>query len=205
MTQTDMPATGGGVAEAIRRRLPNALTVFRTAAAPGVMLAFAVLHRPAADWAAFLLFSGAAATDWIDGRLARKWGVVSPIGRMLDPIADKAIAAIALATLLGLHGLDPRLTIPAAAILLRETLVSGLREFLKGAEVVAVTQLAKWKTTAQLVALAMLLAAGGLGGAVGSILFGLGVAALWIAGVLTVVTGWDYFRRGLAHIRRETA
>ena len=185
--------------------LPNVLTILRVAAAPCVMLAFAALDRPAADWAAFLLFAAAAATDWVDGRLARAWGAVSPVGRMLDPIADKAVAAIALATLLGLYGLDPRLTVPTAAILLRETLVSGLREYLKGAEVVSVTPLAKWKTTAQLAAIAVLLAAGAVGGAVGALFWGLGVAGLWIAAVLTVVTGWDYFARGLAHIRKETA
>ena len=187
----------------MKARLPNILTIARVAAAPGILLVFSVAPRPTADLLAFLLFTGAAATDWIDGRLARAWGAISPVGRMLDPIADKALAAIALATLLGLHGLDPRLTIPAAAILLRETLVSGLREFLKGAEVVSVTTLAKWKTTAQLAALATLLASGAASGALSAALWALGVAALWIAGVLTAITGWDYFARGLAYIRRE--
>jgi CDP-diacylglycerol--glycerol-3-phosphate 3-phosphatidyltransferase len=190
----------------MRALVPNILTIARVAAAPGVLLVFAVLPRPGADLAAFLLFTIASATDWIDGRLARAWGATSPVGRMLDPIADKALALIALAALLGLHGLDPRLTVPAAAILLRETLVSGLREYLKGAEVLSVTALAKWKTTAQLAALATLLASGAVeGGALGSALWALGVAALWIAGALTVVTGWDYFSRGIAHIRREAA
>lgn len=177
--------------------LPNVLTVARVVAAPMVLLVFLVFERPAADWVAFALFTGAAATDWLDGRIARRWGVVSPLGRMLDPIADKAIAAIALATLLGLHGLNIWLALPVAVILLRETLVSGLREFLKGADILSVTTLAKWKTTAQLVAISVLFLAGPLG----PVVWWAGVAALWVAAALTAVTGWDYFIKGVAHIR----
>jgi CDP-diacylglycerol--glycerol-3-phosphate 3-phosphatidyltransferase len=181
--------------------LPNILTVARTVAAPFVLLAFSAFERPAADWVAFVLFTGAAATDWFDGWLARRYGSASGFGKMLDPIADKAIVAIALAALLGLHGLSLWLTLPVAVILLRETLVSGLREYLKGAEVLSVTGLAKWKTTVQLVAISLLLIAGPLGPA----MFWTGVAALWLAAALTAATGWDYFSKGIAHIRRQEA
>ena len=180
------------------RRLPNILTAARLAAAPGVLLAFAILPRPAADWTAALLFVGAALTDWLDGRLARAWGVESAFGRMLDPIADKAMAALALAALLGLYGPALWLAPPAAAILLREVVVSGLREHLGGGAL-AVTRAAKWKTTAQLGALAAMLAAGAIGAALGPDLgraaLALGAALLWYAAALTLWTGWDYLRR----------
>ncbi|MBD3624120.1 MAG: CDP-diacylglycerol--glycerol-3-phosphate 3-phosphatidyltransferase, partial [Rhodobacteraceae bacterium] len=141
--------------------LPNVLTVVRLLAAPAFALVFVVLPRPVADWLALVLFVGAAATDYLDGWLARKWGQVSAFGRMLDPIADKAMVVIALAVLMGLSGLNPWVLIPAAMILFREVFVSGLREFL-GADAgkLAVTKLAKWKTTVQMVAIPLLLLAG---------------------------------------------
>jgi CDP-diacylglycerol--glycerol-3-phosphate 3-phosphatidyltransferase len=185
--------------------VPNALTVGRVAAAPFVAFAMA------AGWhlAAFLLFTGAAATDWLDGRLARRWGQESAFGRMLDPIADKAMATIALAALLGAHGLSPVLVAPVAVIMLRETLVAGLREFLKGAEALSVTPLAKWKTTAQLTAIAALLAvepARALAGPdAGAGVMAGGLALLWVAAALTAATGWDYFRKGLALLPATTA
>lgn len=193
--------------------LPNLLTLFRLLAAPGVALAFALLPRPGADAVALVLFVAASATDWLDGFLARRWDQVSAFGRMLDPIADKAMVTIALAALLMLSGPDPWLVIPAAAIFLREAAVSGLREHLAGRVVIHVTPLAKWKTAAQMTAIAALLLAGlgqaalaggaegGLWGAAAQAapaISAAGLVLLWVAGALTAVTGWDYFRRGLA-------
>ncbi|TVQ56564.1 MAG: CDP-diacylglycerol--glycerol-3-phosphate 3-phosphatidyltransferase [Rhodobacteraceae bacterium] len=184
--------------------LPNVLTASRVVAAPCVALAFSAFDRPTADWVALLLFVGAAVTDWIDGWIARRHGSESAFGRMLDPIADKAMAAIALAVLMALYGLGPMLTIPVATILLRETLVAGLREFLGGASL-KVTRLAKWKTTAQLSAIAVLLAAApataALGVGAGAAVYALGLALLWLAAALTAVTGWDYFSKGMALLR----
>lgn len=184
-------------------RLPNALTFFRLAAAPGVALAFALAPRPLADALAFGLFAAAALTDWLDGWLARRLDAITPIGRMMDPIADKAMVAIALAALLAVHGAAAVLLLPAAAILFREVAVSGLREFLAGRLVVPVTFAAKAKTTAQMLAIGALLLAGAFGGALdpggpGAYLWGAGLAALWAAAAMTVWTGWDYFRRALA-------
>ena len=181
---------------------PNILTVARVAAAPGVALAFAFLPRPLADWVALLLFVGAALTDYLDGWLARKLNQISPFGRMLDPIADKAMVTIALAVLTALHGPSPLLLLPVAAILLRETLVAGLREFLKGAAVLSVTRLAKWKTAAQLTAIAVMLAPAPLAalGVPAGLTGALGLLLLWVAAVLTVVTGWDYARKALPHL-----
>ncbi len=130
------------------------LTILRLLAAPAVAIVFVVLPRPVADWAALALFVVAALTDYLDGYLARAWGQESAFGRMLDPIADKAMVVVALSVLMGLSGLNPWLVIPATLILFREVFVSGLREFL-GADAgkLQVTRLAKWKTTFQMLAI----------------------------------------------------
>lgn len=180
--------------------LPNLLTIGRVVAAPMVAFAFLLFDRPTADLVAFWIFLVAAISDFFDGWLARKWGQVSAFGRMLDPIADKAMIAVTAAVVLGLSGLTWEVTIPVTAILLRETLVSGLREYLKGARVLDVTLLAKWKTTAQMLGFGALLLAGAMGGGV---METVGLCLLWIAAALTVVTGWDYFAKGLAYIKAQ--
>lgn len=179
--------------------LPNILTIARVIAAPLVLVALVAVDGAAGRVLAFALFSLAAITDFLDGYLARRLNQVSGFGRMLDPIADKAMVAVAGAGLLGLYGLDWRIASPIALILLREVMVSGLREYLKGAAVLSVTQLAKWKTTAQMVAIGALL----LGEAGFDWLPGVGIALLWIAAALTLQTGWDYFAKGVAYIRAE--
>lgn len=146
----------------MRWTLPNLLTVTRLVAAPMVAMVFVLFPRGMADWVAMGLFMAAAATDWLDGRLARSWGQVSRFGAMLDPIADKAIVVIALAVIMGLSGMAGWILIPAAVILFREVFVSGLREFLGDvAGTLKVTQLAKWKTMVQMLAITVLLAKGG--------------------------------------------
>lgn len=212
--------------------LPNILTVFRLLAAPMVGFAFALFARPLADWIAVTLFILAALTDYLDGYLARRWKQISKFGRMLDPIADKAMVIIALAVVIGLSGLNPLVLFPATIILLREVFVSGLREFLGGSVILHVTKLAKWKTTVQLVAIAVLLFVGLLEvdlqivygqmdpyafqqivtGEVKddtwlyakSTLFDYaylgGLALLWLAAVLTAITGWEYFSSARPHL-----
>lgn len=179
--------------------IPNMLTVARLAAAPLVALAFAAFERPTADLVACAVFALAAATDWLDGRLARAWGQESALGRLLDPIADKAIVMIALAAVCGVHGLGWAVAVPVAAIILRETAVAGLREALAGRLSLPVTRLAKLKTTAQMLAVALLLAAGALGGWAATV----GLVLLWAAAALTLATGWDYFSRGVGWLMRE--
>ncbi|WP_193139865.1 MULTISPECIES: CDP-diacylglycerol--glycerol-3-phosphate 3-phosphatidyltransferase [unclassified Meridianimarinicoccus] len=143
--------------------IPNILTVMRLFAAPCVALIFMVLPRPMADWAALVIFVLAAVTDWFDGYLARKLNQQTRFGAMLDPIADKAMVIISICVILALSGLDPWLTLPAVVILFREVFVSGLREFLgSDASLLQVTKLAKWKTTAQMVAIPLLLLSLGL-------------------------------------------
>ncbi|MFV0243669.1 MAG: CDP-diacylglycerol--glycerol-3-phosphate 3-phosphatidyltransferase [Qingshengfaniella sp.] len=141
--------------------VPNILTVLRLLAAPGVAVMFLYFSRPWADWFALLLFGGAAITDWFDGYLARAWKQESKMGAMLDPIADKAMVVIALAVIMGFSGMTAWILLPATAILFREVFVSGLREYLGDtAGVLKVTRLAKWKTTVQMIAIAVLFAQG---------------------------------------------
>jgi CDP-diacylglycerol--glycerol-3-phosphate 3-phosphatidyltransferase len=201
----------------MRWTIPNILTVMRLLAAPGVALAFVAFDRPAADWIAFALFILAALTDYLDGKLARAWQQESNFGRMLDPIADKAMVVIALAVIVGLWGPKALILVPVAFILLREVFVSGLREFL-GAKAgkLKVTYLAKWKTTAQMVAIPVLLLAGvfeydrrhgqfwvssWFHTWAAWLLENGGLIMIWVAGLLTVVTGYDYLMKAMPFLR----
>jgi CDP-diacylglycerol--glycerol-3-phosphate 3-phosphatidyltransferase len=122
---------------------------------------FLYFNRPFADWCALVLFIAAAVTDWFDGYLAREWKQETKLGAMLDPIADKAMVVIALMVIVGYSSMSPWLVLPATMILFREVFVSGLREYLGDtAGTLKVTKLAKWKTTAQMVAIAVLFAQG---------------------------------------------
>ena len=145
----------------MKLNLPNILTILRLLAAPGVVIMFLYFTRPWADWFALVLFVAAALTDFLDGYLARAWKQESKLGAMLDPIADKAMVVIALLVITGFSGMNPFILLPATMIIFREVFVSGLREFLGDtAGTLKVTTLAKWKTTAQMVAIAMLFATG---------------------------------------------
>jgi len=201
----------------MRWTIPNTLTVMRLLAAPGVALAFVIFDRPTADWIAIVLFIVAALTDYIDGRLARAWNQESNFGRMLDPIADKAMVVIALSVIVGLSGINPLILVPVAFILLREVFVSGLREFLGSRSAkLQVTWLAKWKTTTQMVAIPVLLLAGVFEydrrrGApwISSwfhnwaewMLQNGGLILIWGAGILTLVTGYDYLIKAMPFLK----
>jgi len=180
--------------------LPNILTYLRLAAVPALVAAMFFLEGTQANWAALLVFAFAGITDFLDGYIARAWQQQSALGRMLDPIADKLLVGAALLMLVA-NGAISGWSIWAAVIILsREILVSGLREFLAGLQVtVAVSALAKWKTTVQMVALCFLLA-----GAAGDQIFGcasaIGLSLLWVAALVTLYTGFDYFRAGLKHV-----
>jgi cardiolipin synthase len=188
--------------------LPNLLTMSRIAAIP-LLILMAALRQPWSDMAACVVFSAAAITDYYDGKIARERKLVSGFGRMLDPIADKLLVGAALMLLAGHGRLSDLGLYPAIVILLREILVSGLREYLAGLAVgLPVTRLAKWKTGFQMGALGTLLA-----GDSGAATIGLGFlpvswigeAMLWTAATLTLVTGWDYLRAGLRHAGEEDA
>ncbi|MBJ7578890.1 CDP-diacylglycerol--glycerol-3-phosphate 3-phosphatidyltransferase [Devosia sp. MC532] len=175
--------------------VPNIITIARILAIIPIV-ALVMSGDPTLRWVALVLYVVAAASDWLDGYLARAWNQYSDLGRMLDPIADKLLVNILIAALAwdgSLSGLD---MIPAIAIIFRETFIPGLREFLGNTAVVLpVSQLAKWKTTIQLVALAAILLAGNIPQAeiVASLL-------LWAAGVITLITGWNYLSASWPHL-----
>ncbi|MCS6933449.1 MAG: CDP-diacylglycerol--glycerol-3-phosphate 3-phosphatidyltransferase [Acetobacteraceae bacterium] len=182
--------------------LPNLLTLSRVGAVPLLVL-FALLRQPWADLAACAVFSAAAVTDYFDGKIARERKITSDFGRMLDPIADKLLVGAALMLLAGASRLSDAALLPAIVILLREILVSGLREYLAGLRVgLPVTRLAKWKTGFQMAALGTLLAGDSGASAIGLSwlpVSAIGEALLWTAALLTLVTGWDYLQAGLRH------
>nr|WP_316653474.1 CDP-diacylglycerol--glycerol-3-phosphate 3-phosphatidyltransferase [uncultured Gellertiella sp.] len=189
--------------------IPNLLTYGRILAVPLIVLCFFVEGKlqssDFARWAAVVIFVVASITDFLDGYLARIWNQTSNIGRMLDPIADKLLVSTSLL----LMAVDTEKTIAgwsiwaAIIILCREILVSGLREYLAGLKVsVPVTRIAKWKTTAQMFALAFLLA-GPAGDKVLPYTTEIGILLLWISALLTVYSGYDYFRAGLKHVVDE--
>jgi cardiolipin synthase len=192
--------------------LPNMLTYGRILAVPafvGVMF----MDKPASagaawseypNWIALAIFIVACITDFFDGYLARIWQLQTSLGRMLDPIADKLLVGAALIMLVA-NGTLKGWSIWAAIIILsREILVSGLREYLAELNVkVPVAWLAKCKTMVQMAALGVLIA----GDAGDKLSDGwatpTGLALLWIAALVTLYTGWDYFQAGLKHVVDE--
>ncbi|WP_282093859.1 CDP-diacylglycerol--glycerol-3-phosphate 3-phosphatidyltransferase [Epibacterium ulvae] len=220
----------------MRWTIPNILTTLRLLAAPGVAIMFLYFARPLADWLALLLFLGAALTDWFDGYLARLWKQETKLGAMLDPIADKAMVVVALMVIVGYSEDNwiAWLVLPATIILFREVFVSGLREYLGDtAGTLKVTKLAKWKTTVQMLAIAVLFGKGIFEHYLGMAVWGmdqdmvdqimtgavedtqylrltfegmvwsgrLGLWLLWLAAILTFLTGADYFRKALPHLK----
>lgn len=181
--------------------LPNLLTLSRILAIPLVIATFYV-QGDYARWFACALFSAAGFTDWLDGHMARRWAQQSELGRFLDPIADKLLVAATLFMLVAKGRLGSEWAVlPALVILCREILVSGLREYLAGLRLgLPVSRLAKWKTAIQMVAIGVLIV--GNAGPAFLPVEAIGEALLWIAAVLTIVTGYDYLRLGLAHMSR---
>jgi cardiolipin synthase len=181
-------------------KLPNLLTYSRILAVP-VVVVLMLVERPFGNWLALGVFVAAGVTDILDGHLARRWGQQSSLGRILDPIADKLLVSAVLLMLVGVDTLRGLTLLPAAIILCREILVSGLREFLADIRVsVPVSRLAKWKTGLQMVTLGFLIV-GDAGPEFGPLsTTEIGVLGLWVAAVLTVVTGFDYLMASLRHL-----
>jgi cardiolipin synthase len=184
----------------LRKNLPNYLTYFRILVIPALIVIFLWGHYFLKDHLTYYfsagLFALASITDWLDGYVARIWHAQSNVGKFLDPIADKLLVATALLLLIDQGRAD---LLPAIAIVCREILVSGLREFLAEIRVsVPVSKLAKFKTAAQMGAIFFLL----LGDA-GPLWFHgewMGRALLWIAAILTLMTGYIYIKIGWKHM-----
>jgi len=178
--------------------LPNILTISRIVVIPVIFLAI-YIHTVWWSILAGVLFVSASITDYLDGYFARSRNQNSVFGRLLDPIADKLLVVSALLILVANRLVEPISYVPVIIIMCREVLVSGLREFLAEFHVgMPVTRLAKWKTGFQMTAISMLLLQSLplIGSGVGT----LGEILLWIAGVLTFITGYQYFEKCLDYI-----
>jgi cardiolipin synthase len=183
--------------------VPNLLTLSRILVIPVVVATFYV-SGDYARWFCCALFAAAGFTDWLDGHVARRWEQQSELGRFLDPIADKLLVSATLFMLTAMGRLPTQALLPALVILCREILVSGLREYLAGLRVgMPVSRLAKWKTAIQMVAIGVLIV--GDAGWHALPVVAIGETLLWLAALLTLVTGYDYLRAGLSHIVRPTA
>jgi cardiolipin synthase len=190
-TAAPAPATANPVS------LPNVLTYLRILAVPAIVLCLLLVPGHAGRWWALAVYICACVTDWLDGYLARVWRQQTVLGRMLDPIADKLLVGTTLLMLSFDHTIGASNIAAAVIILCREILVSGLREFLAELNVrVHVTQLAKWKTTLQMIALGILLA-GPAGDEIVPGVTWTGLAMLWMAALLTLWTGFDYLKAAI--------
>ncbi len=185
--------------------LPNLLTISRIFAIPLIVALF-WFKGDAARWAMLALFALAGITDYFDGMLARSMGQISNLGRFLDPVADKLLVSALLIMLVWSDDISGLVILPALVILCREILVSGLREFLASIKVgVPVSNLAKWKTAVQMLALGFLI----LGKAGPDFwrpeitITAIGETLLWIAALLTIITGYDYLRAGLKYMAED--
>ena len=180
------------------KTVPMLLTLFRIAAIPGVV-ALLYLDTNLGRYFACTLFGVAAITDFFDGYLARAWSQQSKMGQFLDPVADKLLVAAALLMMAGFGQISGLVILPAIVILCREIMVSGLREFLAEIRIgIPVSTLAKWKTTLQMFSIGFLIV-----GDTGPEFLPtrlIGEAGLWIAAVLTLITGYDYLHAGLRHM-----
>jgi cardiolipin synthase (CMP-forming) len=187
--------------------IPNILTVGRIAAIPvvvGCVYVQSILDGPLwLRWVALAVFIAAGITDWLDGYYARIWDQQSAFGRMLDPIADKLLVASCLLILAADNSIHGWTLWAAVVILCREILVSGLREYLATLRVsVPVTKLAKWKTTIQLIAIGFLIAGEAAEQLIPATTL-IGIVLLWVSAIVTIYTGWDYFRAGIHHLIKE--
>ena len=176
----------------IKKDIPNTLTILRIILIPILVLSF-YLDGKISNWVATIIFVFASLTDYFDGLLARKFNAHSSFGRMFDPIADKLLVASALVMLV--HT-DKVHVVPAILIVCREITVSGLREYLAQFKFdIPVTWLAKTKTAIQMIAIVILLL-GEAGTGIRNVDI-IGNVAIWIAAILTLVTGYAYLKEGL--------
>jgi len=178
--------------------IANILTLSRIAAIP-LITALLFFEQPVFRWTALALYAIACITDFFDGYIARRMEQVSALGRFLDPIADKLVVGAILMAMTATHQISGWSVLPALIIMCREIMVSGLREYLATLKIgVPVSLLAKWKTTAQMVALGFLIV--GTAGPDWLHVTFIGDTLLWVAAILTVITGYDYLRVGIKHM-----
>lgn len=178
--------------------LPNLLTLSRMFVIPPIVACF-FFDGPTWRWIALGLYTAACLTDFFDGYVARSMGQISRVGRFLDPVADKLLVASVIFMLIATDRLAGIAVLPGLVILIREILVSGLREHLATLDVgVPVSRLAKWKTMIQMFALGFLIVHDASPAWIPSVW--IGEIGVWIAAILTLITGYDYLRAGLVHL-----
>jgi cardiolipin synthase len=178
--------------------LPNFLTLSRIGAIPAIVALF-WFDGATVRWVMLAVYSYACITDFFDGYAARSMGSISSFGRFMDPVADKLLVASLILMLVAFDRIAGLAVLPGLVILCRELLVSGLREFLAEIKVgVPVSGLAKWKTFIQMIALGFLI----VGDASPAFIPAetIGEVGLWVAAALTIVTGYDYLKTGMAHL-----
>lgn len=180
--------------------IPNLLTIFRVAVVP-LLVALFYIGGAKAIWTAVIVFGLAGISDYLDGYFARKLKQISAFGRFMDPIADKLLVIVALFLVVAFDHLQGFWIISAIVILIREILISGLREFLGPYNVqVPVSKLAKWKTTVQMIFIGFVLA-GEYGEALIPHAVKIGNYGLVLAAIITVITGWSYLKTGYKTIQ----
>ena len=181
----------------MKLNISNLLTLARVIVIP--LIVFCIyMNSPFYGWTAFTLFCLASITDYFDGYLARSLNHHSAMGRLFDPIADKLLVGACLLVLCSFDYIIGLSVLPALIILLREILVSGLREYLAEIRVgLPVSRLAKWKTGLQMFSLGFLIVGNAAPPEIPSVV--IGEVCLWLAALLTLWTGYDYLRSGLLH------
>jgi cardiolipin synthase len=178
--------------------LPNLLTLSRILVIPPIVALF-FFDSPFWQWVALGLYAAACLTDFFDGYVARSMGQISRFGRFLDPVADKLLVASVIFMLVVTDRLTGIAVLPGLVILIREILVSGLREHLASVDIgVPVSRLAKWKTTIQMFALGFLIVHDAAPVWIPAVR--IGEIGVWIAAILTMITGYDYLRAGISHL-----
>jgi CDP-diacylglycerol--glycerol-3-phosphate 3-phosphatidyltransferase len=183
------------------KSLPNILTMSRIAVIP-ILLTLIWIGSDHLRWVALGVYSLACVTDYLDGYLARTLNHQSAMGRLFDPIADKLLVGACLLVLCSFGYITGWSVLPALIILLREILVSGLREYLAEIRVgLPVSRLAKWKTALQMISLGFLIVGDASPAAIPAIL--VGEICLWLAAIFTIWTGYDYLRSGLLHVSAD--
>tara|TARA_Y100000588_G_scaffold157220_1_gene171163 strand:+ start:1266 stop:1847 length:582 start_codon:yes stop_codon:yes gene_type:complete len=184
------------------KSLPNILTMTRIAVIP-LLIGFIWIGSPGFRWAALAVYSFACVTDYLDGYLARYLNHQTAMGRLFDPIADKLLVGACLLELCAFDYIAGWTVLPALVILLREILVSGLREYLAEIRVgLPVSKLAKWKTSLQMISIGFLIVGDAAHSSIPALL--IGEICLWIAALLTIWTGYDYLRSGLLYLSSKT-
>ena len=178
--------------------IPNIITFIRIFLIP-IILYLLFSENPNIVLIAGLLFIVSSVSDYFDGYLARTLNQSSKLGTLLDPIADKLLIASVIVVLVDTGVISNIHVVPAIIILLREIAISGLREFLAKLNTdMPVSKLAKYKTTFQMVSLSILIIS--LGFELNDLLWNTGLITLWIAAIITLLSGYNYMVKGLKHI-----